>query len=173
VTTLDNPLRVRATHGPHARPEQVRTGHPAAGAAHVVTPIRTRLYGSQADNAGSSPVASPHQASGVDARRRGSEDGPVVTRDRRSQEIRDRLEGWIAPGRKRAEAVSRQLIGLRVEDARELAARSQCLVRVIRRDGTSMPVTLALAPHRIDVATEDDIVVDVVMVGGAPMPPHG
>jgi hypothetical protein len=64
-------------------------------------------------------------------------------------------------------------LALRVEDARELAARSQCLVRVIRRDGTSMPVTLALAPHRIDVATEDDIVVDVVMVGGAPMPPHG
>jgi hypothetical protein len=97
----------------------------------------------------------------------------VVPPDRRSQEIVDRLDAWIAPGRKRAEAVSRQLIGLRVEDARELAARSQCLVRVIRRDGTSSPVTLALVPHRIDVSTEDDIIVDIEMVGGAPPQPHG
>jgi hypothetical protein len=64
-------------------------------------------------------------------------------------------------------------LALRVEDARKLAARSQCLVRVIRRDGTSSPVTLALVPHRIDVSTEDDIIVDIEMVGGAPPQPHG
>jgi hypothetical protein len=96
----------------------------------------------------------------------------VAKRDLRSQEIVDRLEAMMGQARGRAEAVGRQIIGLRVEDARELAARSQCLVRVVRRDGKSLIVTLDLVPHRIDVSTEDDIIIDVRSVGGAPPEPR-
>jgi hypothetical protein len=58
-------------------------------------------------------------------------------------------------------AVSRQLIGLRLGDARELAAASRCHVRVLRRDGPGSIRTLELDSNRINVTVEDDIVVEV------------
>jgi hypothetical protein len=56
----------------------------------------------------------------------------------------------------RTHAVSRRLIGLYVDDARELATRSHCHFRVI----TSPIVTAELDIRRIKVRTDDDIVVD-------------
>jgi hypothetical protein len=56
----------------------------------------------------------------------------------------------------RTHAVGRRLIGLHVDDARELATRSHCHFRVI----TSSIVTAELDIRRISVRTEDDIVVD-------------
>jgi hypothetical protein len=60
-----------------------------------------------------------------------------------------------------AHAVGRQLIGLRLDEARELAAASHCHLRVFRRDGSGSIVTAELDPNRITVTVEDDIVVDV------------
>jgi hypothetical protein len=56
----------------------------------------------------------------------------------------------------RTHAVGRRLIGLHVDDARELATRSRCHLRVI----TDSIVTAELDMRRINVRTEDDIVVD-------------
>jgi hypothetical protein len=60
----------------------------------------------------------------------------------------------------RSLAVGRELVGLRVEDARELASRSHRHVRVVPSSGPGSTVTLELDSHRINVRTEDDIVVD-------------
>jgi hypothetical protein len=60
-----------------------------------------------------------------------------------------------------AHAVGRQFIGLRPDEARELAAASDCHLRVSRRDGSGSIVTLELDANRITVTVEDDIVVDV------------
>jgi hypothetical protein len=55
----------------------------------------------------------------------------------------------------RTHAAGRRLIGLHVDDARELATRSHCHFRVI----TGSIVTAELDMRRINVRTEDDIVV--------------
>jgi hypothetical protein len=60
-----------------------------------------------------------------------------------------------------AHAVGRQFIGLRPDEARELADASDCRLRVSRRDGSGSIVTLELDANRITVTVEDDIVVDV------------
>jgi hypothetical protein len=56
----------------------------------------------------------------------------------------------------RTHAVGRRLIGLHVNDARDLATRSHCHFRVM----TGSIVTLELDMRRINVRAEDDIVVD-------------
>lgn len=56
----------------------------------------------------------------------------------------------------RTHAIGRRLIGLDVDDARELATRSHCHFRII----TGSIVTAELDMRRISVRTEDDIVVD-------------
>ena len=78
------------------------------------------------------------------------------------KEILDRLEAMFGPARRRAEAVAPQLIGLSSKDGRELAARFRCIIRAVRIDGKSLVVTADYAPHRIDVATQDGIIVDVL-----------
>jgi hypothetical protein len=60
----------------------------------------------------------------------------------------------------RTQAVGRQLIGLHVDDARQLATRSLCHFRVLRRNGKGSIRTAELDTKRINVSTEDDIVVD-------------
>jgi hypothetical protein len=59
----------------------------------------------------------------------------------------------------RTRAVGRQLIGLQLDDARELATQSGCHLRVVRRDGKGLAVTADLDTSRINVETEDDVVV--------------
>jgi hypothetical protein len=56
----------------------------------------------------------------------------------------------------RTHAVGRRLIGLHVDDARELATRSHGHFRII----TGSIVTAELDMRRINVRTEDDIVVE-------------
>ena len=56
----------------------------------------------------------------------------------------------------RTHAVGRRLIGLHVDDAREVATRSHCHFRVV----TGSIVTAELDMRRINVRTEDDMVVD-------------
>jgi hypothetical protein len=63
-------------------------------------------------------------------------------------------------------AVSRQLIGLCLDDARELAAASRCRLRVFRRDGPGSIVTSELDADRINVTVEDEVE-DEVVVGVA------
>jgi hypothetical protein len=58
-------------------------------------------------------------------------------------------------------AVGRQLIGLRLDDARELAAASRCHLRLVRREGPGSIVTTELDANRINVTVEDGIVVGV------------
>jgi hypothetical protein len=61
--------------------------------------------------------------------------------------------------RERTREVGRQLVGLTLHDAAELAAQSDCQLRVIRRDGKGGPVTADFATNRIDVEVQGDIVV--------------
>jgi hypothetical protein len=83
--------------------------------------------------------------------------GAVVSRVRRLPGGLEHLKARLEHTR----AVSRQLIGLRLDDARELAAASRCHVRVFRRDGPGSIRTLELDANRINVTVEDDIVVEV------------
>jgi hypothetical protein len=82
------------------------------------------------------------------------------------------LEAIFGPARRRAEAVAPHLIGLSSKDARELAARSRCIIRAVRIDGKSLLVTADYAPHRIDVATQDGIIVDVLSPRVSAQDPH-
>jgi hypothetical protein len=84
----------------------------------------------------------------------------------------DRIEAMFGPARRRAQAVAPQLIGLSSQDARELAARSRCIIRAVRIDGRSLVVTADYAPHRIDVATQDGIVVNVRSPRASADDPH-
>jgi hypothetical protein len=56
----------------------------------------------------------------------------------------------------RTHAVGRRLIGLHVDDARKLATQSHCHFRVV----TNPIMTAELDMRRVNVRTEDDIVVD-------------
>jgi hypothetical protein len=56
----------------------------------------------------------------------------------------------------RTHAVGRRLIGLHVDDARKLATQSHCHFHVV----TNPIMTAELDMHRVNVRTEDDIVVD-------------
>jgi hypothetical protein len=56
-------------------------------------------------------------------------------------------------------AVARQVVGLNLHDANELADRSGCQLRVVRRDGKGADVTADFVTNRIDVEVEGDIVV--------------
>jgi len=60
----------------------------------------------------------------------------------------------------RRHEVGRQLIGLTVKDAREVATRSRCTLRLVRLNGKGLTVTADLGLNRIDVSVEDGIVVD-------------
>lgn len=57
----------------------------------------------------------------------------------------------------RTHVVGRRLIGLHVDDARKLATQSHCHFRVV----TNPIMTAELDMRRVNVRTEDDIVVDV------------
>jgi hypothetical protein len=83
------------------------------------------------------------------------DDALVVTHDPLPADL-DHLRATL----ERSRAVGRQLLGLHVEDARELASRSHRLVRVVPRSGPGSTLTLELDTNRINVRTEDDIVVD-------------
>jgi hypothetical protein len=56
----------------------------------------------------------------------------------------------------RTQAVGRRLVGLHVDDARKLATQSHCHFRVV----TNPIMTAGLDMRRVNVRTEDDIVVD-------------
>jgi hypothetical protein len=86
--------------------------------------------------------------------------------------MRDLFEAKFGPARRRAEAVGRQLIGLTGKDARELAARSRCIIRAVQIDGRFLVVTADYAPHRIDVATRDGVIVDVLSPRESVEEPH-
>ena len=68
------------------------------------------------------------------------------------------LEG-LRVASERTQAVARQLVGLSLHDANELANRSGCHLRVVRRDGKGLTVTADLHTRRINIETEGDIIV--------------
>jgi hypothetical protein len=109
----------------------------------------------------------------IDARPPNGEDGQVIKPGRLSQqEIVARFEVMFGPAQKRAAAVASELVGLSGKEARELAARSRCIIRAVRIDGRSLVITADYAPHRIDVATEEGIIVDVLSPPGSAEKPH-
>jgi hypothetical protein len=73
--------------------------------------------------------------------------------------IREALN-LVGAALERTQAVGRQLIGLHLDEAREVAARSNRQLRVVRHNGKGLPVTADLATNRINVETQDDIVVE-------------
>ena len=50
---------------------------------------------------------------------------------------------------------ARRLIGRRLPRAREIAHAHDCTVRVVKRDGESLPITEDFSRTRIDVAVND------------------
>jgi hypothetical protein len=79
-----------------------------------------------------------------------------VTDDREIPEALDYLRARL----ERRHEVGRQLIGLTAKDAREVATRSRCTLRLVRLNGKGLIVTADLGLNRIDVSVEDGIVVD-------------
>jgi hypothetical protein len=59
-----------------------------------------------------------------------------------------------------------ELIGLRLDDARSLAAEHGCDIVVSVEDGKGVPVPIDVDPKRIYVYTEDGAVTEVEGVGG-------
>ena len=59
----------------------------------------------------------------------------------------------------RTRAVGMQLVGLSVHDANELAARSRCELREVRRDGKWFAITADLRTNRINIETEGGVVI--------------
>ena len=77
----------------------------------------------------------------------------------REIEIPEGLE-YLRARLERRHEVGRQLIGLTVKDATEVATRSRCTLRLVRLDGKGLIVTADLRFNRVDVSVEDGIVVD-------------
>lgn len=66
---------------------------------------------------------------------------------------------WVRAALERTQTVGRQLVGLNLHDANDLASQSGCQLRVVKRDGKGITVTADLATNRINIETEGDIVV--------------
>jgi hypothetical protein len=158
--------------GHPARPDQANRGLARNPTRLLSGTAIVGLCGSQADNAGSTHGAGDIYRGGVDARPHDGEDGPVVAPDRRSQEMVDLVGAMFGPALRRAQAVAPQLIGLSGKDARQLAARSRCIIRAVRIDGRSLMVPADYAAHRIDVATQDGIIVEVLSPRESAEEPH-
>jgi hypothetical protein len=61
---------------------------------------------------------------------------------------------------------TKRIIGLSEAEAESLAgAEGDCVVRVIVRDGESLPATMDFNPSRINVEVEDGKVTEVVSLG--------
>jgi hypothetical protein len=65
----------------------------------------------------------------------------------------------LRAARERTQAVARELVGLNLHDANELANRCGCHLRLVQRDGKGFTVTADLDARRINIKTEGDIVV--------------
>jgi hypothetical protein len=57
---------------------------------------------------------------------------------------------------------ARELVGLRVGEARRIAESHRCLLRVVRRDGEPLVVTQDFRTDRINVSVRDHIVRRIV-----------
>ncbi len=65
----------------------------------------------------------------------------------------------VAAAQERARGVARQVVGLNLHAANELANRAGCRLRVVRRNGEGLVVTADLDPRRINIEVEGDTVV--------------
>lgn len=78
----------------------------------------------------------------------------------------------VEPARRRAEEIAQRLVGLSGKKARELVAQSRCIIRAVRIDGRPLIVTADYAPNRINVGTQDGIIVDVLSPPASAEEPH-
>ena len=60
---------------------------------------------------------------------------------------------------------ARRLLGLAEREARTLAERNDCVVRVVRRDGQPLDTTADLNFYRINVGVNDNVVTRIEDVG--------
>ena len=58
-----------------------------------------------------------------------------------------------------------ELVGLSVPEAKDVAAGADCTVRVVERDGEPLPADLAFFPERVNVATVDGEITEVINIG--------
>ena len=58
-----------------------------------------------------------------------------------------------------------ELVGLSVAEAKEVAAEAKCTVRVVERDGEALPADMAFFPDRVNVATVDGEITQVINIG--------
>jgi hypothetical protein len=68
-------------------------------------------------------------------------------------------------GSQRGTFDARLVLGRQEDQGRSLARGAGCEVRVARRDGEELPGILDLDPRRINVAVEDDTIVEVLDIG--------
>ena len=69
------------------------------------------------------------------------------------------MAGGAASGTRAHPGSARELVGLNLHDANELANRCGCHLRLVQRDGKGFTVTADLDARRINIKTEGDIVV--------------
>jgi hypothetical protein len=60
----------------------------------------------------------------------------------------------------RTRDVAHQLVGLNLHDANELAARSGCQLREVKRNGKGGPITADFCTNRVNIETEGCVVVE-------------
>lgn len=70
--------------------------------------------------------------------------------------IRERTEAWLA---------SRDLVGMSEEDLVAAASEHEVLVRVVIRDGKSLPSRTDRRPNRVNIEVSDGIVTGIDHVG--------
>jgi hypothetical protein len=80
----------------------------------------------------------------------------VVTDDPTIREALARMRAAL----ERTSAVGRQLVGLNLHEANELAARSACQLCEVKRNRRGLVVTADLRMNRINVETDGGIVVE-------------
>lgn len=73
--------------------------------------------------------------------------------------VTPRSPGDEPPPAKRFDA--RRILGLDLQRAEQVAAKSGCTVRVIRRDDEDLPRTDDLRPNRVNVTTQQGVVVEL------------
>jgi hypothetical protein len=69
----------------------------------------------------------------------------------------------LAAAQERARDIARQVVGLKLHAANELANGAGCRLRIVRRNGKGLVVTADFDPRRINVEVEGDTVVGALL----------
>lgn len=91
--------------------------------------------------------------------------GVVATTLDPNQEPPDLEPGEVPAFCASVKAATAEVVGLSLADAESAAQAAGCSIRVVEEDGEPLPVTQDFSPTRIGVATEDEEIVRVELIG--------